>query len=183
MDQNKAQNRLEMVPCDTFVPRTCQMDQKQNRRHAPPPYTASRHATPSSRQRGPPGDAPCPKSPKSMRYNSLVMPHRKWAFAFSQVDALLILAVIPSAASWGVITHTFGVFASGEHARGARGACEGRETHGKACVAMGHVARWGGSLRAAGCWVRGRVRENMGDNRESDCEVKGSDHGLPRQAV
>ena len=138
---------------------------------------------PPASQCGPPGDAPCPKSRKSMRNNSLAMPHRKSASAFSQVDALLILTVTPSEVSRGVITHTFGVFASGEHARGARGACEGRETHGEGRVAMGHVARRDGALRAAGCWVRGRARENMGDNRESDCEVKGSDHGLPRQAV
>ena len=138
---------------------------------------------PLSRQCGPPGDAPCPKSPKSMRYNSLAMPHRKWVLAFPQVDALLILTVSPSEASWGVITHTFRVFASGEHTRGVREACEGWETHGEGRVAMGHVARRDGALRAAGCWVRGQARENMGDNRESDCEVKGSDHGLPRQAV
>ena len=138
---------------------------------------------PPASQCGPPGDAPCPKSRKSMRNNSFAMPQRKSAFAFPQVDALLILTGAPSSVSRGVITHTFRVFASGEYAGGVREACEGRETHSEGRVAMGHVARCDGALRAAGCWVRGRARENMGDNRESDCEVKGSDHGLPRQAV
>ena len=92
------------------------------------------------------------KSPKSMRNNSLAMSHRKWAFTFSQVDALPILTVTPSAVSWGVITHTFGVFASGEHARGGK-----RMARGVLQWDMwrGATARFG--PQGAGC-AGGRVR-------------------------
>lgn len=66
------------------------------------------------------------KSPKSLRYDFLAPVCRTCPFTSSQVEAVLDLSEIESAAPFEFITQTFAVFASRRHAKRAQMTCATR---------------------------------------------------------